>query len=109
MSHVEPVLEIDLTANAAYLQLTDEEVARTVEVTPEIQVDLDRLGVATGVEILDLNQPVPVETISKQCHIRSDQLSALAWLRGTVNDKIVLSAAQGYTTYVETNSRFEYC
>lgn len=109
MSNVEPILEVDVTAGAAYLQLSDGEISKTVEVTPEIQVDLDQLDIAVGVEILDLTKSVPVELIANRCHIHSDQLAALKWLRGSVNDKIVSSAAQGYTTHVQTNERFEYC
>lgn len=45
-------IDIDQSADAAYIRLSDKAVARTVELTDDVYVDLDDLGVAVGIEIL---------------------------------------------------------
>ena len=45
-------LTVDREAQAAYLRLTDHPVARTVQVSPDVLVDLDSGGEAVGVELL---------------------------------------------------------
>ena len=59
----------DATAGAAYITVSSNDVARTVEVTPTVLVDLDALGVVVGVELLRPQEAVPVETITQQCHV----------------------------------------
>lgn len=48
-----PRLEIDRSIGAAYVHLSDEPVARTIELARNIQVDVDANGVAVGVELLN--------------------------------------------------------
>ncbi len=52
-----PRLEIDRSIGAAYIHLSDEPVARTVELARNIQVDVDASGVAVGVELLNWTVP----------------------------------------------------
>lgn len=48
-----PRLEVDVSTGDAYIQLTEEPVARTVEVDHgHVNVDLDASGAAVGVELL---------------------------------------------------------
>lgn len=54
-------LEIDHTAGAAYVTLSDAEVVSTVEVTDEVCIDLDAFGVAVGIEILNLAAQIPMD------------------------------------------------
>lgn len=107
MTGTRAVLEVDRGAGAAYLSLSDNEVDRTVEVVPEVQVDLDKFGVAVGVEILDLNMVVPIGKISSKCHIRSEKLAALSSLRGTVNSFVMRSSPQGSANRTDS-SHFEF-
>lgn len=108
MNDFEVVLEVDSDAGAAYLQLSDNEVAKTVEVVPEVQVDLDDLNLAVGVEILDLGIAVPVEKISQECHIHTDQLQVLHSLRGSVDALVMHVSSQGSSTQMATTD-FEFC
>lgn len=48
-------LEVDAELGAAYLQVRDAPVARTVEFTPDVQVDVDAAGQVVGVEFLDVS------------------------------------------------------
>lgn len=101
------ILEVDRDAGAAYLTLSDNEVVSTVEVVPEVQVDLDEFGVAVGVEILDLNMVVPVSKIASQCHVKTDKLGALTALRGTVNSLVMRVSPQGSATRTN-DTHFEF-
>jgi len=47
-------VKLDRDAGAAYLRLNTNSVARTVEFSEDIYVDLDAMGVVVGVELLDL-------------------------------------------------------
>lgn len=53
-----PTLRADLEARAAYVTLTAEEVARTVDLDGWVMVDLDAFGQAVGVEILTVPAPL---------------------------------------------------
>ena len=50
-----PTVEVDHNADAAYIALSTAPVARTVEASPSIQVDLDAAGAVVGIELLSLD------------------------------------------------------
>ncbi len=52
-----PRLEVDRSVGTAYIYLTGERVARTVELSRTIQVDVDANGIPVGVEILNWTLP----------------------------------------------------
>lgn len=71
-------IEVDHAANAAYMQLSDQEVARTVEVSETIWVDLDRFDMVVGIEILSLRKPqIPLTDLSSDYHIPSRALEVV--------------------------------
>lgn len=78
-------LEIDHDANAAYIQLTDAPVSKTVEVSRQVLVDLDEMNVAVGVEILSLHAEVPFGALRDQFHIHSDVIAQLQMVQPTVS------------------------
>ncbi len=53
-------VRLDRDAGAAYLRLSTKSVARTVEFNEDVHVDLDDMGGAVGVKLLDLMTPIPV-------------------------------------------------
>lgn len=61
MSTDEALLTIDFTAGAAYVRNPDRsgQVARTIELTPAVLIDLDEFGALLGVEVLDLKAVIP--------------------------------------------------
>ena len=48
-------VDIDHDADAAYIVLSSAPVARTLEASPVIQVDLDQAGAVVGIELLSLD------------------------------------------------------
>lgn len=70
-------VQLDSDAGAAYLRLSTNSVARTVEFNEDIYVDLDGMGVVVGVELLDLMTPIPMDTLASKHHIHSDSIRIL--------------------------------
>jgi uncharacterized protein YuzE len=70
-------LQVDAEAGAAYLRLSDNPVARTVEFSDDIYVDLNALDVVVGVELLDLGTAVPLDELERRFHVGSTALELL--------------------------------
>lgn len=47
------VIDVDDSVNAAYITFSQESVARTIEVSGSLLVDLDACGDVVGIELLD--------------------------------------------------------
>lgn len=80
MSEPSITIEIDPTADAAYILLAHNDVARTIEFSPEVAVDLDALDVVVGVELLTLAAPVThvtVDELIRRFHVQSSLQSAV--------------------------------
>jgi hypothetical protein len=77
-------VQIDLEARAAYVALSANEVARTVEVAPNVLVDLDNLEIAVGIEVLQLDAEIPHEELRSRFHVHSDVIHALDNIRPSV-------------------------
>jgi uncharacterized protein YuzE len=75
----EPVvsMEIDQDVGAAYVRLSVGHVARTVEFSEDLNIDLDRHGVVVGIELLDLGTAIPLDDIAERYHIRTEALRTL--------------------------------
>jgi uncharacterized protein YuzE len=70
-------VKLERDAGAAYLRLSTNSVARTVEFREDIYVDLDAMGVVVGVELLDLTTPIPMDALAAKHHIHSDSIRIL--------------------------------
>lgn len=70
-------VKLDCDAGAAYLRLSTNSVARTVEFSDDINVDLDAMGVVVGVELLDLMIPIPMDALASQYHVHSASIRIL--------------------------------
>lgn len=70
-------VKIDTEAGAAYLQLGRGQVARTVEFDEDVYVDLDQFGVVVGIELLDLDTPLPLDELGARFHINARALDVL--------------------------------
>ena len=79
MTTGEPVVsvEIDQAASAAYVRLSAGHVARTVEFSEELIIDLDEHDVVVGIELLDLAKAVPLDDIAEQYHIRTEAFTTI--------------------------------
>lgn len=93
-------VQIDAEAEAAYLRLGRGQVARTVEFAEDIFVDLDEFGVALGIELLDLETPLPLDDLAEQFHIKTATLAllvrAIQW--GTPRPTLSSTAAGRHET-----------
>lgn len=85
---------VDQQADMAYIRLTDGKVARTVELSPEICVDLDDLGVVVGIECFGIDAEMPFSELIRVHHVHSETVEALRQLRPSVGARIV-SMAEG--------------
>jgi len=80
MSERTPIMvevDVDNAASAAYLGFGDRSVARTVEFSESIQVDLDEFDMAIGIEVLDLHGDLPISELVTQYHIPSQVATLL--------------------------------
>lgn len=78
-------IEVDLEVDAAYIGLSDAAVARTVELSDQVLVDLDEFGVAVGIEVLDRSVPLPLSELVERYHVRSEVVDLLGLLRPGVS------------------------
>lgn len=56
-------LSVDTSLGVAYIQLTDEPIVETVEVTPSVLVDIDATNTVVGLELLSLTAQLPVDAL----------------------------------------------
>ena len=78
-------VEIDRSADAAYVRLSDGAVARTEALGDMVLVDLDSYGVVVGVEVLGLNTVLPLADLEKRFHVHSDVIGVIDSLRPTIS------------------------
>lgn len=92
-------VEIDHDADAAYIRLSDESVARSVDVGDDVVVDLDEMNVVVGIEMLDLDADIPYSTLVTDYHVHSDVTDLLRRLRPSISGFLSLqSMGEGATT-----------
>ncbi|MEI6620280.1 MAG: DUF2283 domain-containing protein [Actinomycetes bacterium] len=84
-------IEVDTVLRCAYIRLSNEDVVRTIEVNDCVQVDLDRFGVAVGIEVLDDHAPLPFEQLTK-FHVRSEAIELLRLIRPDVGTFITFTS-----------------
>ncbi len=79
-------VEIDRSADAAYIRLSEDTVARTEVMNDSVFVDLDKLGVTVGIEILGLGTVLPHAELQRRFHIHSSVLGTLELLEPSISD-----------------------
>lgn len=84
-------IEVDTVLHAAYIQLSDEEVTRTVDFSEDIQIDLDRHGVAVGIEVLDEQAALPFTELTERFHVHSEVIELLRLIRPDVNSYLAFT------------------
>lgn len=85
-------ISIDATVGVAYIQLSKNEIAKSVETEKGIVLDLDEFDVIVGIEILDLASPGSISDIKTAAHLNSAdenrlriQLQSLSRMRLTTD------------------------
>lgn len=95
-------LEVDLLARAAYIRLSSEDVARTVEVTEAIMIDLDQYDVVVGIEVLDLAEDLPLGVLTDRFHVHTDVIEELRRIQPSVQGFLSLQTrSEGETRTVK--------
>ncbi|WP_156721342.1 DUF2283 domain-containing protein [Streptomyces apocyni] len=82
-------IEIEPSVDLAYVELSQGQVDRTDEFTPEIAIDLDRYGMVLGIELLTLSVNLDAELrarLAGQYHIPSSVLDLLSPALNVVAD-----------------------
>ena len=79
-------VELDWTARACYIRLSDTAVARTEPFHDDmcLFVDLDDMDEVVGIEILDLDRDIPLSDLCRQFHIREKRAAMIAHLLPSV-------------------------
>lgn len=97
-------VEVDRVLDSAYVRLSNEPVARTVEVTDEVLVDLDSMEVVVGIEVLSLAATIPHTELSAHHHVHSDVINVLRQITPSVGDFLVTWASESSATPTRTQS-----
>lgn len=93
-------VEIDPAADAAYIRLSDNPVARTTEVSELVFVDRDDMGVVVGIEVLGLDTTLPLDAIAKEFHVRSEVVARIYTLLPSIRNSWQLQTAPDPTSRV---------
>ena len=77
-------LTVDALAEAAYAKLTTNEIVTSTPHGEAFVIDLDKHGVAVGIEFLDLDADIPFSELTSQYHVHSAHIEALRQLRPSI-------------------------
>jgi len=67
-----PMVSYDATARALYIEFEESEVARTIELSKSVFLDIDENGLPVGLEVLDSSGPLQ-DAFHKESAIASMQ------------------------------------
>lgn len=91
-------IEVDTLLHAAYIRLSEKDVARTVQVNDEIMIDLDDMNVAVGIEVLDEGAPLPFQDLVSRYHVHTSVVELLRLIRPDVASYFELTRGNDGTT-----------
>lgn len=72
---------VDHSVNAAYIELADAEVERTVKLRDAVMIDLDKYGMVVGIEMLGIDVDLPLQQLRDEYHVDSKVVDVLYNLR----------------------------
>lgn len=78
------VVEVDATADAAYISMSDEPVAETIQISEEVVVDFDATRTVVGIELLRIDAEIPFQKLITDCHVHSNDVEMLRMLRPSI-------------------------
>jgi uncharacterized protein YuzE len=93
-------IELDAEAQAAYVAVSDGEVASTQALTESVLVDLDAMGMVVGIEVLSLDTEIPFARLEGECHVHSSVIDVLSLIKPNVGAFVLMttSGAEGIAT-----------
>lgn len=77
-------VNMDTVVNCAYITLSEQQVARTVEYNDHILVDVDAFELVVGIELLDLGTHLAIDDLAAAFHFHSDAVDLLRLIRPDV-------------------------
>jgi uncharacterized protein YuzE len=89
-------VEVDTTADAAYISMSDDPVTETKQITDEVLVDFNDIRVVVGIELLRIDAEIPFQKLIDDCHVHSEDVEALRRLRPSIGHHF-RSASEGTT------------
>ncbi len=92
------VIELDGEVDAAYIRLSAEAVAVTHEISSDVLVDIDAMGVVVGIEVLRLDADIPLQRLTADYHVHSTVIELLRRIRPSVAAFVVTSASEASAT-----------
>ena len=87
-------LTVDQTDSLAYITLSDKAVDTTIDHDGRVIVDLDEVGVAVGVELLDLDAVIPFDALTANYHVDSKVVDLLRRIQPTINSFMIQSKSR---------------
>lgn len=90
-------VSVDYDADAAYVSMSDEDIASTVQVSDEVLVDLDQFRVVVGIEFLRIDADIPFQRLIDDFHVRTNDIEKLRALRPSIAGHLQ-AAAEGVST-----------
>lgn len=100
-------VSVDQSVNAAYIQLSDHEVAQTERLGGGILVDLDDMRVVVGIEVLSLEAQLPLTRLREEFHVHSSVVDLLDRLRPTIGYQMRRFQQASEGTSARTEQRVE--
>jgi uncharacterized protein YuzE len=92
-------VDIDRSADAAYIRLSASPICQTRCVNDSVNVDLDELGLVVGVEMLQLAAEIPFSALVTDFHVHSEVVETLRLLRPSIQGFVMLQAAGDGSSY----------
>jgi uncharacterized protein YuzE len=108
MSEPTVTIDIDATADVAYIALSSNHIVRTVELSQDILVDLDHTGMVVGVEVLQLGATIPFSKLTEDFHVHSDVIELLRRVQPSVSGFISLTQSSEGTSSVQVTDKRQY-
>lgn len=92
---VSATLEVDLEADAAYVQFSDSAVKSTMEFSESIMIDFDEFRMVVGIEILGTGTKIPFSLLTERAHVPTSHVEILRSLMPSIKTSVLRSAADG--------------
>lgn len=88
-------VSVDLEADAAYIRLLEQPVARTVLVGGGVNVDLSELDVVVGIEMLTIDSRIPFGRLVSDFHVPADAVDRLRALMPSIQESVLRQSSDG--------------
>ncbi|ROP61326.1 uncharacterized protein DUF2283 [Curtobacterium sp. PhB115] len=84
-------ITVDAQSDVAYITMSDSDVEDTRELTADVLVDVDALGMVVGIEVLRLDAEIPFQRLVDELHVHSADVETLRALRPSVASSLRLT------------------